>query len=191
MGREETFTEFFNEKKNKKAGHKHKITGSWGVYDYYRFYRHTKPKGKEYVLDSSTYYKIIRMVNEALADKLAREHQLELPNRMGMLEFIKYTHTIKIVDGKVVTSRPIDWLATAKLWYDDPEAEQNKLLIRREDTEGVKAYYRKKNAIFNNKFFYEFELHRTVRRKYRDFEESAGYGTPFLASNINISDLYK
>lgn len=191
MSREETFTEFFTNKKNKKAGHKHKVTGSWGVYDYYRYYRHNKPKGKEYVLDSGTYYKIIRMVNEAMADKFAREHQLELPNRMGMLEFIKYPHTLKIIDGKVKTSRPVDWLATAKLWYEDPDAESKKILIRSEEEEGVKVYYRKKNAVYNNKFFYDFEVHRTVRRRYKNFVESSGYGTPFLVSDINISDLYK
>lgn len=189
--REESFREYFTKTKNHKAGHKHKVTGSWGVYDYYRYYRHNKPKDKKYVLDSATYYKIIRMVNEAMADKLAKEHQLELPCRMGMLEFIKYPHTLKIVDGKVKTSRPIDFFATVKLWYEDPEAEKQKILIRKEEEDGLKAYYRKRNAIYQNKFFYEFQLHRTVRRKYRDFQESSGYGTPFLISDIDISNFYK
>lgn len=189
--RTETFTEYFVRKKSHKAGHKHKVTGSWGVYDYYKYYRHNKPKDEKYVLDCGTYYKIIRMVNEAMADKLAKEHRIELPNRMGVLEFLKYPHKLKIVDGKVVTTRSVDWFATMKLWYEDPEAERKKILIRRENDEGTKAHYRKSNAVYNNRFFYEFEVHRTVKRKYKEFAEASGYGTPFLMSDININDLYK
>lgn len=190
MEREETFTEYFTRKKNKKAGHPHSVTNSWGVYDYYKYYRHNRPKEKRFVVTSEIYYKVIRMVNEAMADLLAKDHRLELPNHFGVVEFIAYPHKVSIENGRVRTSRPVDWIKTMQLWYEDPQAEKDKVIIRRECDEGMMVNYNKATAVYPNKYFYEFIPHRTVKRKYKEYKESEGFGTPYLVSNINIAELY-
>ena len=65
------------------GSHPHKITGSWGVYDYFKFYRRTKPKEKKYILTESQYFAIIRKVNTILAESFVRGKEVHFPMRMG------------------------------------------------------------------------------------------------------------
>jgi hypothetical protein len=50
-----------------------KIQHSYGVYDYYKYYRKNKPKGKKYILTENTYYDIMRKLNQYLAEALIYE----------------------------------------------------------------------------------------------------------------------
>ena len=84
---------------------------------------------------------------------------------MGSLEIRKRPTRVAIVDGKLVTSLPIDWDKTLKLWYEDKEAFDNKILVRIETEEVFKVYYNKQNANYNNKSFYEFKPNREIKRK--------------------------
>ena len=68
------------------------------------------------------FYKIIRRVNQYLAEELSNGHEIHLPHRLGILELRKRPTRIEIVDNKLVTTLPIDWDATLKLWYEDEQA---------------------------------------------------------------------
>ena len=75
---------------------------------------------------------------------------------MGRLEVRKRSNSIKFKDGKVVTDLPVNWDATLKLWYEDEESYNNKILIREENKETFRIHYNKIKANYNNKSFYQF-----------------------------------
>ena len=116
----QTLTEFRRQIHHQ--GPQQKVRNSWGVYDYYKFYRKNKPQGHEYVLTESQYFAIIRKINQKLADRLLSYEPVEFPQSMGILEIRKKQNIDRIVDGKLVTAKPIDWDTTIKLWHEDAEA---------------------------------------------------------------------
>lgn len=143
----------------------HKVTGSIGVYQSYKWIRKHKWLDIGRPLKEGEFYRIVRRINSYLAEELSRGREIRLPHRMGSLEIRKRPTRVAIVDGKLVTSLPIDWDKTLKLWYEDKEAFDNKVLVRIETEEVFKVYYNKQNANYNNKSFYEFKPNREIKRK--------------------------
>lgn len=161
-----TLQEFSSQVRRASSHHEHKITNSYGVYDYFKFYRRTKPREKRFVLTESQYFAIIRRVNSALAALFVTGKEIRFPMRMGTLELRKSVKTPKIgPDGKVVFNTLIDWDKTIKLWYEDEEAYKNKTLIKQESKEVFKTFYNKSVATYNNKSFYLFQLNKELRRE--------------------------
>lgn len=143
----------------------HKVTGSKGSYDAYKYIRKNKWFDIGRPLKEGEFYRIIRKINQYLAEELSNGHEIRLPHRLGTLELRKRPTRIAIVDNKLVTNLPIDWDATLKLWYEDEESYQNKTLIRVENEEVFKVYYNKSDANYNNKSFYTFRPNRELQRK--------------------------
>ena len=136
--------------------HKYAVTNSYGVYDYFKYYRHNRPRDKSYYkMNEYQYYKLIRTVNEYLVDLLFKNARVELPNRLGELVIMNNEPRVYFKDGKLKTNRPINWDATIRLWFEDPEAEKKKTLIRWESDRILGIFYKKNNAIYQNKTFYE------------------------------------
>lgn len=145
------------------------IRNSWGVYDFYKYYRKTKPKDSKWVISDVQYYSIFRRVNELLVDHLIRTGELELPYRMGQLVILKKELKSWIdPSGKRRTSRVINWEATLELWYNDEEARKNKTLLYYEDDERLTVRYLKNKAIYKNKYYYEFRSNRDIYRRARN-----------------------
>ena len=159
-----TREEFIREVRRLNDTRVHKVTNSIGVYDAYKYIRKQKWFDIGRPLKEGEFYRIIRKINEYLADELSRGKEINLPYRMGTLEIRKRPTRISIVDGKLVTTLPIDWDATLKLWYEDKESFDNKTLVRLENEEVFKVYYNKKEANYNNKSFYEFRPNREIQR---------------------------
>lgn len=155
---------------------KHKVTGSWGVYDAYKWYRKHKPKDKRFILTESQYFAIIRRVNEALRDEFIATGDLTFPNRMGRLEIRKYPAIITTDGKKIKTNLPIDWNATLKLWYEDEESLKDKVLVRVNIPEIFRVYYNKSKANYNNKSFYQFTTNRELKKLLKDaIKNNAGF----------------
>ena len=147
---------------------KHKIRGSLGVYDAYKWYRKNKPKDKKYILTESQYFTIVRKINEALREELLRTGDLVLPQKLGRLEIRKYP-AIYTNDGKSIkTNLPIDWNTTLKLWHEDDECRKNKTLVRVNIPELFRIFYNKSKANYNNKSFYQFSTNRELKLLLRD-----------------------
>lgn len=159
------YREFRKEVQKVSKSRVHKVTGSLGVYDGYKHIRRHKWYDIGRPLKEGEFYKIIRHVNDYLADELSRGKEIKLPHQLGTLEIRKKPTRIAIVNGKLVTSMPIDFDKTLKLWYEDEEAFKNKTLVRIETEEVFKVYYNKQNANYNNKSFYEFKPNREIKRK--------------------------
>ena len=142
----------------------HKVTGSLGVYDAYKYIRKNKWFDIPRPLKEGEFYRIIRRINDYLADELVKGKEVKLPHRLGTLEIRKRPTRIAIVDGKLVTNLPIDWDATLKLWCEDEEAYNSKTLVKIENEEVFKVYYNKRDANYANKSFYEFKPNREIKR---------------------------
>ena len=147
----------------------HKIRGSLGIYDGYKYYRKNKPSDRKYILTESQYFAITRRVNNLLADNLIKGEEIYFPHRMGRLEIRKGTGGVKLnTKGELVTHLPIDWDRTLKLWHDDEESYNNRTLVRVEEKEIFKIYYNRGQANYNNKNFYEFSVNRVIKQRLKE-----------------------
>lgn len=146
----------------------HKVTGSWGVYDAYKYYRKNKPKDKKYVLTESQYFSIIRRGNELLREELLLGRDFNFPCRMGRLTVKKYPAIITTEGKKIKTNLPIDWDTTLKLWYEDEECLKKKTLVRQRVPEIFRVIYDKGTALYNNKSFYQFSTNRELKLLLKD-----------------------
>ena len=161
------YLNFISNIKKLKNTRNHKIKNSYGVYHAYKYYRKNKPKDKKYILTESQYFSIIRSINKQLGDLLVGGEDIKLPCNLGKLEIRKYKSSVSIDDEskKIKTNLPIDWSNTLKLWYEDEECFNKKILVRLEEKEMYKIYYNKSTARYNNKIFYEFRINRDLKNK--------------------------
>lgn len=157
-------------KKIKKVDGKrnHTIKNSYGVRDAFLFYRKIRPKESKYVLTDCQYFKIIRLVNNKLKEQFLQGKDIVFPERMGKLELKKRPHYVYYKNDKLRISNPIDWQATLKLWYEDEEAFNKKILIREETKESFRVKYDRYNANYNNKAFYKFSVNRDLKVKLKE-----------------------
>lgn len=144
---------------------KHKINNSFGVYNAYKLIRKNKWFNIGKPISEHDFYKIVRTVNNKLADLLSKGHDINLPCQMGRLEIRKYDAKITLQGDKVVTNLPIDWDRTLKLWSEDEEAYQKRTLIKMEEKEIFKVYYNRGKANYTNKSFFAFDINRELKKK--------------------------
>lgn len=141
------------------------VSHSWGVYDYFKYYRKNKPKDKKYVMKEGVFYRVIRMVNQLLADDLVKNHYLELPYQMGEIKIYQEKTKSFFKDGKIRTNRVVDWYNTLELWYNDDEMRKEKRLIYRDLPIKPRFRYDKTKAFFANRAFYEMRLSSDVKTR--------------------------
>ena len=144
------------------------IRNSYGVYDAYKFYRKNKPKDPQYVLTESQYFSIVRQTNLLLAQDLLHQKDIVFPFSMGRLEIRKYTPNVSLKNGKVKSTYPIDWDGTIRLWYEDEEARNKKLILKKKEKEVFKIGYNKSKAMYKNKKYFEFIVNRGLKRALKD-----------------------
>lgn len=145
------------------------IRNSWGVYDFYKYYRKTKPQDPKFIISDVQYYSIFRRVNELLVDSLVRTGELDFPYKMGKLIVFKRTFKSWIApNGNRYTSRRVNWDKTLELWYNDEEAYRNKTLLYYESDERLTIRYNKTKAEFKNKYYYEFKPSRDIDRRVKN-----------------------
>ena len=144
---------------------KHKVNNSWGVYDAYKYIRKNKwfYIGKN--VSQKDFYAIVRGVNQILAEAISEGTMVTLPEHMGTLQVRKRPVKSFIKNGKLITNRGIDWNRTIELWAQDEEAKENKTLIRHENNEVFRVWYKKWDARYKNKSFYEFLTNRALKNK--------------------------
>ena len=181
---EQTLEQFKTALKNKK-GSLSRVRNSWGVYDYYKFYRKNRPKEHKYALNESQYFAIIRRVNTLLAEQLLIDGELEFPYRMGKLIVREKKPRTTIKDGKIKTSRRIDWDKTLSLWYNDPNEYKEKNLVYSDNEKITVLFYDKRGAIFKNKQYYQFDLNRFI---YKEISKAVNSGTLELQSVFSRSE---
>lgn len=145
-----------------------KVKNSWGIYDAYKYIRKNGWYNIGRPLKEHEFYSIVRSINNLLAKEIVAGNTITFQCRMGSLELRKRKAGVSIKDGKLKNTYPIDWDSTVKLWYEDPEARENKTLIRNEVKEVFYVKYNKHNTNYENKTFYEFQLNRFIKRALKD-----------------------
>lgn len=159
-----TLTEFRTDILKLAQPRKTKINNSLGVYDIYKRIRKNKWRSIGEKLDVGTYYKIIKTANKELAKELLLGNDIIFPYRLGKIQLRKYKPKIEIKDNKLINNLPVDWDRTLKLWNEDVESKNNKILVKAESDYIYKIYYDKSEAVFNNKYFYGFKVNRTLKQ---------------------------
>ena len=163
-----TQNDFKNTIKKVQGKREHKVTGSIGVYDIYKIIRKNKWFNIGRPLKEHEFYSIIRSINNYLADNLVNGDDIVFPYGMGRLELRKVNITPKIINGKLIISKPIDWDRTLKLWYNNKEAKDKKLLIKSTPQYIFLIRYNKGNAEYINKSVFTFNISRTVKLLLKD-----------------------
>lgn len=141
------------------------IRAHYGMTDYYRYFI------KEYNLNISTkvYNNIIADFNEAIMNLIIEENlDYRLPHVGSTLSVRKIKRSPKIINGKLHNPTPINWVATNKLWAEDEEAKDKKLLVRYNNshTSGYvyRIYFKKYDLYYKNKKIYNFKVARDFSR---------------------------
>jgi len=133
--------------------------------DYYNFFK------KEYKLDISNkkFYDVIADFNREIVNLIIEENlDYQLPYLGSSISITKIKQVPKIKDGKLINNSPIDWVATNKLWNDDEEAKEKKLLVRFSNYHTskyiFKIYFKKYIYSFKNKKYFKFKSIRSFSR---------------------------
>jgi len=151
--------------KNKRS--EGKIKTHYGMTDYYKSF---KQKNPELDISKTIYDKVIGDFNKAIIDLVIEDTiEYKIPHLGCILSVRKVKSEPRIVDGKVITRKPVDWITTNKLWSEDKDAADKKILVRYNNphTSGyIFKIYLKKNYIpFTNKRFYVCKPARDFARK--------------------------
>lgn len=141
------------------------VTNSWGVKQAWQLIRKNRWFNLPRPVNEHEFYSILRQVNLLLAEEIVKGNNVKFPERMGELELHKYEVGVSFVDGKLKNTYPVDWGKTWELWYKDPEAFKQKITLHQENPYCYHVKYLKKNATYENKQFYQFQLNQKVRKK--------------------------
>lgn len=153
--------------RSKKPRGEGKIPAHYGIKDYYKFFKEDNPSLK---ISYKQFTSIINKFNSELVDLIIEDNvEYHLPYLGASLSIRKMKSVPKIVDGKLYNQSPVDWLATNKLWDEDEEAREKKLLVRYLNNHTSKfvfrVFFKKYVYPFTNKKYYSFHTSRWFARK--------------------------
>lgn len=147
-----TYEEFCKKRANRSPA-VHKITGSVGVYDAYRWLRKNKWFGVTKTVTTKEFLAIVRQVNNLLAEDLIEGNKITFAAGVGSLELRERTKTPYVDrNGKVQYNKNVDWGSTFKLWYNDKEAYENKTLLYYDQGFYINIFYNRGNNYTNHSY---------------------------------------
>lgn len=164
----ETFQDFKNKTLHREIKRTFRATNSFTIYDIYKYIRKNKWYDIGKPLTEHDFYLIIRTVNKLLAKKLIQGEMIVFPYKMGSIELRKARRGVRLNNGKISVSYPINWDATLRLWYKDSEAMKQKVLIRYENDVIYKVVYDKSKAYYRNKSFIAFSLNNKLKKSLKE-----------------------
>ncbi len=150
--------EFIDEIKKVKEPRAHKITNSYGVLDAFKYSQEKHPDIKE-----KLFRRIINAVNKEIATSICKGDDITLPKGMGVFEIRKYEPILRVEEGKLHTTMPIDWQSTLTLWEKDSYAKETKMLVRFDNKYVYKIRYNKATATYKNKKLMRMAFGRALR----------------------------
>lgn len=116
-------------------------------------------------LDDLLIAKIIGDLNKECTNYLLKYGEITFPANIGKIEIRKVKTKVWLEDGKVRTTKPIDWCKTLKLWYEDAEAAQKKILLRRPDEYKYYIMYNRISSNYKYSQFYIFDVIKETNRR--------------------------
>lgn len=161
----------FMEKVLKKRGSKKRTAVLRTKRRIYSDIEQSNPTGVSY----KDFWKILDTVFLLFADSLLNGNDIRFPYNLGSINTVSRETNVKNVNGRLKIFKYIDWNATLKLWYSDPEAKKEKILVRTDQKNIYSICYRKKNASYNNKKYFRFLPARELKLKLRDKIREGGF----------------
>lgn len=149
-------------------GKKAMVSNSWGVYDAYKLIRKHEWYNIGRPLKEHEFYSIVRGINKLLGEEITMGNSVTFPQRMGHLELRKIKTGVTYKNGKLKVTYAIDWDSTLRLWFEDKEARDKKILLRFENGDQFKVRYCKYKAAYRNMAYYQFTLNRGLKRRLKD-----------------------
>jgi|TARA_R110000851_G_scaffold314588_1_gene476693 hypothetical protein len=145
----------------------HKNKSNFGMKDYYNFYDNNY---EPYNVTRLIYNKIITDFNKELRKLIINQNLIyKIPYLYFEIMLKKEKRVPRIVNGKLINNVPIDWQKTNKLWAQDEEAKEKKLLVRYNNshTSGYifRIYCKKFNSKVKNKNLFKFQPNREFKRE--------------------------
>lgn len=162
---EEGFKDFLVKVKRAKGKKVFKIKDSFKFRDFYsRFNKAKKRDGRKIIIPIEKYRDIISECNFLLGEELLRTGNIMFPCKMGRLTINKYRVYPELDENdNLIYKAPIDWNKTLKYWYECPEAEKKKILIRVEPGDVFKLCYHR--GYYVNKTVFTFSPMRTLKER--------------------------
>ena len=144
------------EKKNKK------YTNSYTTRDIFYI---IQKNIKKLNITIETFSKIVKSINQRIAEKVIDGETVYLPSGMGRLSIGKSQVKIIKINGKYASTGIVDWKSTKKLWYEDEEAARDKIVIYFNQVKDdiFRFQYSKRNCRVKNLRYYVFRPHRKVK----------------------------
>ena len=142
-----------------------KIPIDYSIKDYYNFY---KKKYNSNILQGK-YSKIISEFNKELINLIIEENlEYKMPYLGFTFSIRKDKRVPTIKNGRLYNTNPVDWPTTKKLWEEDEEAKDRKLLVRYLNNHSSGYVYRvfckKFTSKMKNKSLYKFKTNRFFQR---------------------------
>lgn len=147
-----------------------KIKNGFGMKDYYNFYKQECKKNKINFISYTNFSKLVWNVNNQVRIKIINTGEdIYFPYKFGSIKIKKLKPKLLIDENnKLVTSYPIDFMETNRLWYLNPDAKKNKIIVRHlnKHTNGYrfKISWVKKGVQFKNSTFFYFKINRQLKR---------------------------
>lgn len=143
-----------------------KIKKDYGIPEYFKYFKENNESIK---ISNKTYNNVISMFNKELINIIIEDNFTYVLPHMGSSISIKKRKCVpRIVDGKLINPSPVDWVATNKLWFEDDESKEKKLLVRYANQNTSKhvflVSFKKYIYPFFNKRFYNFKTCRSFQR---------------------------
>lgn len=143
-----------------------KLPSDYGMKDYFKFFQ--GKYGKD-IVNPGKFNKIVSEINLAIIDMMLNEgFEYKMPYLNTTLLIKKDKRTPKLIDGKLYSTSPVNWPVTNKLWKEDPEAREKKILVRHlnNHTSGYvfRIYLKKFGCSLNNRSIFRFKPTRKFQR---------------------------
>ena len=144
----------------RKAGqiHEYSINNSYGMRDYFWYYRKTYKN----VISEQLYSMVLKEVMNAMIDELKEDRYVVFPFGFGFLKTVYCRSMVRFINGKVKVNGVVDWINTIQLWHSDEEARNKKQLIYKEKTNAKIVKYSKQGNTFKNKLYLCLDIKRSV-----------------------------
>ncbi len=151
-----------------------KIKAHYNSPDYYKHYKERhfgKNKKSRFYVTKKQYTEVLKdFFNLVIEDMIMNGEEFIFPANMGKYQIRKYKASVKLdSNGKLINHLPVDYGATNKLRASNPEAAENKVVVRHlnKHTDGYtfRYIYIKNKAKYRNKSAYSFKATRTNKLK--------------------------
>lgn len=123
-------------------------------------------KGRENKVSVKDFRTVLNAMGEILAERLLTTSEVTLPFYLGSLYIGKYNIDTYYKNGKLKTTRLINWVETQKLWKEDTEAKKNKYVIHNEGNTMYRLMYSKKGAKYSNGEFFHFRFLKSFKKEF-------------------------